>query len=53
MLGHQQNGWWFWLVDEASRRSLRDVWHEYIEHADVDSDDEIDDVADDEEEEQP
>ena len=29
--GQQTNGWWFFLVDTKSKRSLRDVRREYLE----------------------
>ena len=38
--GTSVNGWWFWLVDPGSRRSLRDVLREYVDQLDVDADDE-------------
>lgn len=47
--GHATNGWWFFLVDPASRRSLRMVQRDYIEKLAVDSDD--DDGEDEDEEE--
>ena len=37
--GKSQNGWWFFLVSPDSRRSLSDVWHEYVDQASVDADD--------------
>jgi Protein of unknown function DUF262/Protein of unknown function (DUF1524)/Restriction Enzyme Adenine Methylase Associated len=33
------NGWWFFLVDRDSRRSLREVRHDYIETLAVEEDD--------------
>lgn len=46
--GHHTNGWPFFLVDQASRRSLRHVRREYIDQLAVDvEDDEIDDDDDD------
>jgi hypothetical protein len=47
--GHATNGWWFFLVDPASRRSLRTVQRDYMEKLSVDADD--DDGDDDEEDE--
>ena len=46
--GTATNGWWFFLIDQQSRRSLRDVRTEYLESiaADVDED-ETDDEGDD------
>jgi hypothetical protein len=29
--GRRLNGKWFFLVDQASRRSLRDVWRDYVD----------------------
>jgi hypothetical protein len=46
--GKPTNGWWFFLVDEASRRSLRDVRREYLDSLAVEDDD-IDDDGDDDE----
>ncbi len=44
------NGWWFFLVDPASKRSLRDVWRDYVDSLAVDvEDDDADDDGDDEE----
>jgi hypothetical protein len=45
------NGWWFFLVDASSRRSLRDVYHEYVDStaADVDDTDVPEDDEDDDE----
>ena len=34
------NGWWFWLIDPQTKRSLHDLWREYIEQRDVDMEDE-------------
>lgn len=48
--GHATNGWWFFLVDPASRRSLRMVQRDYIEKLAVDSDDDDGDDEDEEEE---
>jgi hypothetical protein len=44
--GRIVNGWGFWLVDPKSKRSLRDLWREYVDARDVDTEDE--DMADDE-----
>ncbi len=38
--GKKRNGMWFFLVDQASRRSLRDVWRDYVEERAVDADEE-------------
>jgi hypothetical protein len=48
--GHATNGWWFFLVEPASRRSLRMVQRDYIEKLAVDSDDDDGEDEDDEEE---
>jgi hypothetical protein len=50
LTGLATNGWWFFFVDPASRRSLRDVRSEYLDaiSAEVDDDDEGDDDSDDE-----
>jgi hypothetical protein len=44
--GRIVNGWGFWLVDSKSKRSLHDLWREYVDMRDVDAEDE--DVPDDE-----
>ena len=47
--GKSTNGWWFFLVDQASRRSLRNVRRDYVDAMAVDAeDDEPDDDDDDE-----
>ncbi len=47
--GKPTNGWWFFLVDQASRRSLRNVRRDYVDAMAVDAeDDEPDDDDDDE-----
>lgn len=38
--GVSTNGWWFFLVDAASRRSLKDVRIEYLQSIAADDDDE-------------
>ena len=49
MTGHHTNGWWFFLVDPLSRRSLRNVRRDYVEQLTVDvEDDETDDDVDEE-----
>jgi len=49
IVGHQVNGWWFFLVDQTSRRSLRIVRRDYIDSMSVDAeDDELDEDDDDE-----
>ena len=48
--GKRIRGWWFFIVDQASKRSLRDVRRDYIETMAVDADDdESDEDVDDEE----
>ena len=44
--GTNVNGWRFWLVDPKSKRSLHDLWLEYVDQRDVDVED--DDPPDDE-----
>ena len=44
--GTNRNGWRFWLVDPKSKRSLHDLWREYVDQRDVDVED--DDPPDDE-----
>ena len=44
--GTSENGWPFWLVDPKSKRSLTDLWREYVDQRDVDVED--DDSPDDE-----
>jgi hypothetical protein len=48
--GRPTNGWWFFLVDQASRTSLRDVWRKYIDALAVDAEDEDGDDDSDEDE---
>lgn len=48
--GTTVNGWWFWLVDPISRRSLRDVWKEYVDQRDVDADDDDIELGEDDDE---
>jgi len=44
MAGKRTNGWWFFLADQAARRSLRTVRREYVDAMAVDAeDDESDD----------
>jgi uncharacterized protein DUF262/uncharacterized protein DUF1524/RAMA domain-containing protein len=47
--GTSENGWRFWLTDPKSKRSLHDLWREYVDQRDVDVE-EDDDTPDDEEE---
>src|SRR5262249_1216298 len=47
MTGHHTNGWAFFLVDQASRRSLRSVRRDYVNQLAVDvEDDEAEDDGD-------
>lgn len=47
--GYVTNGWWFFLVQQRPRRSLRDVWREYVDSLAVDAaDDDAEDEDDDE-----
>ncbi|HBP88395.1 MAG TPA: DUF262 domain-containing protein [Nitrospirales bacterium] len=49
IVGQRMNGWWFFLVDQNSRRSLRMVRRDYIDAMAMDDeDDEADDDEDDE-----
>ncbi|MDQ3485935.1 MAG: DUF1524 domain-containing protein, partial [Actinomycetota bacterium] len=36
--GKGENGWWYFLVDPASRRSLSDLFHEYVDQTSADVD---------------
>lgn len=45
--GTQTNGWWFFLIDLSTRRSLRSVRRDYVDQLTVDvEDDETDDDVD-------
>lgn len=44
-----ENGWWFWLVDSRTRRSLTDLWREYVDQRGVEVDEE--DIPPDEDDE--
>jgi hypothetical protein len=47
IVGKRTNGWWFFLTDQASRRSLRNVRRDYVDTMAVDvEDDEPDDDGD-------
>lgn len=37
--GTSVNGWWFWLLEPNSKRSLRSLWREYVDQRDVDAED--------------
>lgn len=45
IVGKRTNGWWFFLADQASKRTLRMVRQDYRDAMDVD--DEGDDAEDD------
>lgn len=47
--GHATNGWWFFLVQQSPRRSLKDAWHEFVERLAVDASEEDDGDESDEE----
>jgi hypothetical protein len=48
--GKRRNGWWFFLVDQSTRRSLRAVRHDYVNAMAVDAeDDEADEDGEDDE----
>jgi hypothetical protein len=48
--GHSTNGWWFFLVQQSPRRSLKDVWRDYVDNLAVDAaDEETDDDGDEDE----
>jgi hypothetical protein len=49
--GNATNGWWFFLVDQASKRSLRAVRADYADELSVDGDDEGEDDDDDSDDE--
>lgn len=36
--GKSENGWWFFLLSPATRKSLSDLWHEYVDQTAVDVD---------------
>ncbi len=36
--GKSENGWWFFLVSPTGKRSLSDLWHEYVDQTSVDVD---------------
>jgi hypothetical protein len=48
--GKRRNGWWFFLIDQSSQRSLRTVRQDYIDAMSVDAEEEeLDDDGDDDE----
>jgi hypothetical protein len=50
IVGKHTNGWWFFLTDQASRKSLQRVRHDYVTAMAVDVDDEVEDDEGDEDE---
>lgn len=48
IVGKSMNGWWFFLIDRQTRRSLKDVRLEYLTSMAGEADDEPDDDGDDE-----
>lgn len=36
--GKSENGWWFFLLSPTTRKSLSDLWHEYVDQTSVDVD---------------
>ena len=51
IVGKRTNGWWFFLTDQASRRSLQRVRRDYVNAMAVDvEDDDPDDEGDEDEE---
>jgi hypothetical protein len=36
--GKSENGWWFFLLSPTTRKSLSDLWHEYVDQTAVDVD---------------
>lgn len=49
LTGHSTNGWWYLLVQVSPRRSLRDVWRDYVDSLAVDAEEETDDDGEDDE----
>ena len=50
--GKSENGWWFFLLSPSSRRSLSDVFQEYVDRTSADVEDEPSDEDDDEEDDE-
>ena len=46
--GKSENGWWFFLVSPTGKRSLSDIWREYVDQTSVDVDEA--DVSDEDDE---
>jgi len=47
--GRPTNGWWYLLVQVSPRRSLRDVWREYVASLSVDAEEDVDEDGEDDE----
>jgi Protein of unknown function DUF262/Protein of unknown function (DUF1524)/Restriction Enzyme Adenine Methylase Associated len=46
--GKSENGWWFFLLSPTDRKSLSDLWHEYVDQSAIDVDEnDMPDEADD------
>jgi len=50
IVGKKTNGWWFFLTDQASRRTLQRVRRDYVNAMAVDVEDELEDDDGDEDE---
>jgi hypothetical protein len=51
IVGKRTNGWWFFVTDQTSKRSLGDIRRDYVDALAVDAeDDEADDDGSDDEE---
>jgi len=48
LVGHAMNGWWFFLVERGSKRSLKNVRRDYVKAMSVETDDDESDDEDDE-----
>jgi Protein of unknown function (DUF1524)/Restriction Enzyme Adenine Methylase Associated len=48
--GKRTNGWWFFLTDQQTERSLRSIRRDYVDAMSVDADDDEQDADDDEDE---
>jgi hypothetical protein len=51
--GHHENGWWFFLLSPGSRRTLSDVFEEYVDQTAAQVDEEPGDEDDDEDSDEP
>ena len=52
IVGRSMNGWWFFLTDQASRRTLKNVRREYVDNMAVDAEDAEDDEPDDDDDDE-